>query len=116
MFIFVKGHVKITFALKKKPTLRHILDYFLITVCSYNTQIDRQVLNIESPVFEPKSMEAQFQTMTKSLGEIGTVVQQKRMSISRGHTHIGMTSASSGRRGQYVYFMNQSYIKMGRCC
>ena len=59
------------------------------------------MFSIESPVFESRSMETQFQAMTKSLGEIGTVVQQKRLSISRGHTHIGMASASSGRRGRH---------------
>ena len=65
------------------------------------------MFNIESPVFESKPMEAQFLSLTKALGEIGTIVQQKRLSISRGHTHIGMASASSGRRGKiklYHYF------------
>ncbi|KAH3810860.1 hypothetical protein DPMN_139258 [Dreissena polymorpha] len=31
------------------------------------------------------------------MGDISTVMQKKRLSISRGHTHIGLSSASTNR-------------------
>lgn len=61
-------------------------------------QFDRQVLNIESPVFDNKRMEAEFQLYTCSMGDIATVMQQKKLAISRGHTHIGLSSASTTRQ------------------
>lgn len=37
------------------------------------------------------------QVFCSSMGDISTKAQHKRLSISRGHTHIGLSSASTER-------------------
>ncbi|XP_060593856.1 protein PML-like [Ruditapes philippinarum] len=61
-------------------------------------KFDRQVLSIESPVFDNTRTESEFQVFTKSMGDISTVTQKKKLAISRGHTHIGASSASTTRQ------------------
>ncbi|KAL4220091.1 hypothetical protein ACF0H5_020502 [Mactra antiquata] len=61
-------------------------------------KFDRQVLKIESPKFENEKLEKDFEQYCGLMGEISTTSQQKRLAISRGSTHIGISSASTVRK------------------
>ncbi|KAL5003976.1 hypothetical protein ScPMuIL_017432 [Solemya velum] len=52
-----------------------------------------QNLQVESPDFEPRQMDADFQRVVKGMGRLSTSVCTRRIPISRGQTELTMSSA-----------------------
>ncbi|KAL3848121.1 hypothetical protein ACJMK2_018999 [Sinanodonta woodiana] len=65
-----------------------------------NYKVNKKTLKIESPAFEAKEMEEEFEKVAETIGKLNTVVEHKKLNISRGNTDITLSSASSHRKGE----------------